>query len=111
MQQQMLSAPAGMKNGWFVSTLDVYELQRTLHTGTIGAIVVSIVLALGIVALVTLNPIISFYAILAVSSSIIVSVAILIVIGWKLNVLESVTISTAIGKKKNTDFTHEKMLI
>ena len=97
MQTQLLTAPPGMKNGWFVSHLEFYELQRTLYDGTIWAIVVSMGLALSVLALVTLNPFVSLYAILAVGSAIIITVAGLILIGWKLNVLESVAVSTAIG--------------
>lgn len=59
---------------------------------------VSLTLALIVLALVTLNPLISLYAILAIGAVIIVTVAILILLGWKLNILESVAITTAIGK-------------
>lgn len=97
MQQQLSTAPRGMKNGWFVSYLEFYELQRTLYEGTIWAMVVSMILALIVLALVTLNPLVSLYAILAIGGAILSTVAALILLGWRLNVLESVTVSTAIG--------------
>ncbi|XP_072754986.1 protein dispatched isoform X2 [Anoplolepis gracilipes] len=97
MQDQLRSAPRGMRGGWFISSLEFYELQRTLYEGTIWAIGMSLTLALIVLALVTLNPLISLYAIVTIGAAIIVTVAILILVGWKLNVLESVAISTAIG--------------
>lgn len=54
-------------------------------------------IALMVLFLVTLNVLLSFYAILTVTCIIFTTVAILIFCGWKLNILESITISTAIG--------------
>lgn len=98
MQNQLRTAPKGMRGGWFISNLEFYELQRTLHEGTIWAIAVSLTLALIVLALVTLNPLVSLYAIITIGAVIIVTVAILILLGWKLNILESVAVTTAIGK-------------
>ncbi|XP_015182400.1 PREDICTED: protein dispatched isoform X2 [Polistes dominula] len=97
MQKQLKTAPPTMQGGWFVSELEFYELQRTLHEGTIWAMVVSLVLALAVLVFVTLNPLVSMYAIITIGAAIIVTVAALILLGWKLNVLESVAVSTAIG--------------
>lgn len=98
MQNQLKTAPGGMRHGFFISRLEFYELQRTLYEGTIWAIGVSLILALIVLALVTLNPLVSLYAILTIGAAILVTVAMLILLGWKLNVLESVAVSTAIGK-------------
>lgn len=97
MQEQLKTAPTTMQGGWFVSKLEFYELQRTLHEGTIWAMIVSLILALAVLAFVTLNPLVSIYAIITIGAAIIVTVAALILLGWKLNVLESVAVSTAIG--------------
>ncbi|XP_018405326.1 PREDICTED: protein dispatched homolog 1 [Cyphomyrmex costatus] len=97
MQHQLRTAPRGMRRGWFISHLEFYELQRTLYRGTLCAMGVSLILALIVLALVTLNPLISLYAILTIGAVIVVTVAILILLGWRLNVLESVAVSTAIG--------------
>lgn len=97
MEKQLTSAPEGMQGGWFVSRLEFYELQRTLYEGTIWAMGVSMILALAVLALVTLNPLVSLYAIIAIGAAIVVTVASLVLFGWKLNVLESVAVSTAIG--------------
>lgn len=100
MQNQLRNAPKGMQGGWFISTFEFYELQRTLYVGTMWAMAVSLILALIVLALVTLNIIISLYAIVTIGAAIIVTIATLILLGWKLNVLESVAISTAIGKER-----------
>lgn len=97
MQNQLKNAPSGMRGGWFVSRLEFYELQRTLYEGTVWAMGVSLILALSVLAVVTFNPLISLYAIITIGAAIIVTVASLILLGWKLNVLESVAVSTAIG--------------
>ena len=47
--------------------------------------------------LVTFNPLISLYAIVTIGAAIIATIAGLILFDWKLNVLESVAVSTAIG--------------
>ncbi|XP_015609573.1 protein dispatched homolog 1 isoform X2 [Cephus cinctus] len=97
MQDQLSSAPLGMRGGWFVSRLEFYELQRTLYEGTLWAMGVSMILALTVLALVTLNPLVSLYAILAIGAAIVVTVSALVLLNWRLNVLESVAVSTAIG--------------
>ncbi|CAK9826246.1 Protein dispatched homolog 1 [Anthophora retusa] len=97
MQDQLRNAPLGMRGGWFVSKLEFYELQRTLYEGTLWAMGVSLILALIVLAFVTFNPLISLYAIVTIGAAITVTIAGLILLGWKLNVLESVAISTAIG--------------
>ncbi|XP_012258366.2 protein dispatched [Athalia rosae] len=97
MKEQLLNAPTGMRGGWFISRLEFYELQRTLYEGTLCAMGVSMGLALIVLALVTLNPLVSLYAIIAIGAAIVVTVACLVLLGWRLNVLESVAVSTAIG--------------
>lgn len=97
MQNQLKNAPLGMRGGWFVSRLEFYELQRTLYEGTLWAMGVSLILALIVLAFVTFNPLISLYAIITIGAAITVTIAGLILLGWKLNVLESITVSTAIG--------------
>ncbi|KAL0276394.1 UNVERIFIED_CONTAM: hypothetical protein PYX00_003982 [Menopon gallinae] len=96
-QKELLTAPPGMKGGWFISELGFYDLQLTLSNGTILSIGVSMAVALAVVFLVSLNVFISFYAVLAITCTIFVTVATLVLLGWRLNVLESVAVTTAIG--------------
>lgn len=97
MNKQLMSAPTSMKRGWFVSDLEFYDLQNVLSQGTVAAIGISMGLALVVLLVATLNILTSFYAILTITCSIFVIMAILVSLGWKLNVLESIAISTAIG--------------
>ncbi|XP_066996222.2 protein dispatched [Anabrus simplex] len=97
MQSQLEHAPPGMRNGWFISDLEFYDLQLTLSEDTLIAIGVSMGIALVVLLLVTLNILISLYAVITITCIIFVTVAILVLLGWKLNVLESIAVSVAIG--------------
>ncbi|XP_037946849.1 protein dispatched [Teleopsis dalmanni] len=96
-QNQLITAPLELKGGWFISELKFYDVQETLASSTVVAIIVAMSISLIILLFVTLNVLISFYAIITVSLTIFTTVAITILMGWKLNVLESVTVTTAIG--------------
>lgn len=93
----MLTAPVGMRNAWFISELDFYDLQRTLSRGTIAAIAIAMMTSLVILLLVTLNVFVSILAVLTVTLTILTTIACLVLLGWKLNILESIAVSTAIG--------------
>lgn len=95
--EQLKSAPKGMKNGWFISLFNFYDLQSELANSTLYAIFLSSVLALVVLLFSTLNILISIFAIITISFSIFVTIALLVLLGWKLNILESIAISTAIG--------------
>lgn len=94
---QLKTAPVTMRGGWFVSSLEFYDLQRILSEGTLMAIGLSMCLALIVLFLATLNVVTSLYAIFNITCSIFVTMAILVLLGWKLNILESIAVSTAIG--------------
>lgn len=97
MREELQSAPETMRNGWFISELEFYDLQRELSECTLVAIAMSMGLALGVLLLSTLNIMTSLYAIVTITCSILVTMAVLVLLGWKLNVLESIAVSTAIG--------------
>jgi predicted RND superfamily exporter protein len=96
-RKELLRAPAGMRNGWFVSQLELYDLQKSLQDDTVAAIAVSLSVAFIVVLLTTLNPLLSLFAIANITSTIFVTIAVLILLGWRLNVLEAVAVSVAIG--------------
>ncbi|XP_019372042.1 PREDICTED: protein dispatched homolog 1 isoform X2 [Gavialis gangeticus] len=91
------SAPEGLGNGWFVSNLEFYDLQDSLSDGTLIAMGLSVAVAFSVMLLTTWNIIISLYAIVSIAGTIFVTVGSLVLLGWELNVLESVTISVAVG--------------
>lgn len=96
-KQELETAPPGMNCGWFLSDLQFYDLQKTLASGTLIALLLSA--ALGFIVLMpsTFSIIVSFCALLAMIFSSTVTIAILVLNNWKLNVLESVAISTSAG--------------
>lgn len=94
---ELQTAPSGMRNAFFVSELDFFDLQETLSTGTFIAISLAMIVALLVLLLVTLNLLVSLYAVITVTLTIFAIVGTLVLLGWKLNILESVAVSTAIG--------------
>ncbi|XP_071996170.1 protein dispatched homolog 1 [Engystomops pustulosus] len=95
--KELQSAPVGLSNGWFVSDLEFYDLQDSLSDGTLIAMGLSVAVAFSVMLLTTWNIIISLYAIVSIAGTIFVTVGSLVLLGWELNVLESVTISVAVG--------------
>ena len=96
-------APETLKNGFFVSYLDFYDLQHSLLQGTYSAIAVAMVFSFIVLLGSTRNIMLSVLAIFTVFTIIMTSLAILVMAGWQLNILESVIITVAIGL--SVDFT------
>uniref|UniRef100_A0A8D0DIK2 Protein dispatched homolog 1 n=1 Tax=Salvator merianae TaxID=96440 RepID=A0A8D0DIK2_SALMN len=94
---ELSTAPEGLSNGWFVSNLEFYDLQDSLSDGTLIAMGLSVAVAFSVMLLTTWNIILSLYAIISIAGTIFVTVGSLVLLGWELNVLESVTISVAVG--------------
>uniref|UniRef100_A0A8D0GQT4 Protein dispatched homolog 1 n=1 Tax=Sphenodon punctatus TaxID=8508 RepID=A0A8D0GQT4_SPHPU len=94
---ELSTAPEGLSNCWFVSNLEFYDLQDSLSDGTLIAMGLSVAVAFSVMLLTTWNIIISLYAIVSIAGTIFVTVGSLVLLGWELNVLESVTISVAVG--------------
>ncbi|XP_036322856.1 protein dispatched isoform X1 [Rhagoletis pomonella] len=94
---ELKTAPPEMQGGWFTSELKFFDTQNTLSHDTLVAIIVAMSASLFVLLLVTLNVLVSLYAVITVLLTIFTTVSILILVGWKLNVLESITVSTAIG--------------
>lgn len=95
--EELRFAPTGLSHGWFISNLEFYDLQDSLSGGTLVAMALSVAVAFSVMLLTTWNIIISLYAILSIAGTIFVTVGSLVLLGWELNVLESVTISVAVG--------------
>lgn len=91
------SAPRSLQNGWFISELSFYDLQQILSSGTINAASIAMGSSLIVLLLFTMNWLNSIYAVLTVIFTILTTLAILVLFGWKLNILESISVSTAIG--------------
>ncbi|KAJ8391551.1 hypothetical protein AAFF_G00088730 [Aldrovandia affinis] len=96
-RDELQGAPPGLSHGWFISNLEFYDLQDSLSDGTLVAMALSVAVAFSVMLLTTWNVVISLYAILSIAGTIFVTVGSLVLLGWELNVLESVTISVAVG--------------
>ena len=96
-------APKGLRSGWFTSVIELYALQRALYEGTLSSFGVSLIIAMVMLMLTSLNFIVSFFSTLTIGCIIIVTSGFLVLMGWQLNVLESVTVSIAVGL--SVDFT------
>ncbi|XP_023940118.2 protein dispatched [Bicyclus anynana] len=96
-KNELKDAPPGLKCGWFLSDLQFYDLQATLASGTLLALFLSA--GLGFIVLVpsTYNFTVSICSLLAIVFSSTVTIAVLVLNDWKLNILESVAISTSAG--------------
>ncbi|KAF6205920.1 hypothetical protein GE061_020096 [Apolygus lucorum] len=90
-------APAGMRNGWFISDLGIYDLQKTLVKDTITSLFIAMFASFLVVVLTTFNITLSLLAMVTITSTILVTVAVLVLMGWKLNILEAVSVCLAIG--------------
>ncbi|CAK8680526.1 unnamed protein product [Clavelina lepadiformis] len=99
----LLRAPQTLARGWFVSDLEFYSLQSGLHAGTIASVGWSILVALLVIVITSRNLIVSFFATCNIAGIIFCTLASLVLMGWELNVLESITVSIAVGL--SVDFT------
>lgn len=95
--KEIENAPVGMRGGWWISTMEFYDLQRSLSSGTLVSMGIAIAMAFGVMLLTTLNVLVSIYAILTIIGIISVTIGSLVLSGWKLNILESITMSVAVG--------------
>lgn len=103
MHKQLDTAPAGMRNGWFISDLAFYDVQNSLSVSTVSAIALTMAIAFVVLFLATCNLWLSLISVVCLSCVVLVSVAALVLLDWKLNILESVSISLAVGL--SVDFT------
>ena len=103
MQGQLASAPQSMRSGWFTSDLSFYDVQHSLSESTVSAIALAMAIALLVLVCATGNLWLSFISTICLSSVVLVSIAVLVLLGWKLNILESVSVSIAVGL--SVDFT------
>lgn len=103
MKPVLKTAPPGLKDGWFISYLDFYNLQDNLARGTPLSLGLSIIIAMVVMFLTTRNFVISLFAILSISGTICVTIGALVLLGWQLNILESVILSVSVGL--SIDFT------
>ena len=98
-------APPGLKNGYVTSMgyFYFYDLQKSIANGTYYSIILSLSVAFVVMLLTSLNVLITIYALITITLAIAATIASLVFMGWELNIIESVTISLAVGL--SIDFT------
>ncbi|XP_044742091.1 protein dispatched [Chrysoperla carnea] len=97
MQEQLTTAPSTMKNGWFVTDYDFYDLQKSLVNDTYIAMIFSLAFSFIILIVVTGNYLVSIFASFTVLVILQLIIATLILLGWRLNILESIALTSSIG--------------
>ena len=105
MQGELAKAPPGVQNGWFTGgrSFEFYDLQNSIAYGTYSSMGVSLGVAFLVMLFTSLNLLVTLYAILTIALAIFVTIGILVLQGWELNILESISISLAVGL--SIDFT------
>lgn len=103
MNQQLLDAPVELSKGWFTSELKFFGIQKSLAEGLPVAFGISILVATIVTFLTSLNVLITVYAMLTITFVMLVTTASLVLLGWELNILESVIITVSVGL--SIDFT------
>ena len=94
--EEFNGAPSSV-NGWFISELKFYDLQKSLSKGTFISMSISLAVAFGVMLVTTGNVYISVFATVTITCALGVTVGSLVLMGWKLNILESITLSVAVG--------------
>ncbi|KAF7704285.1 protein dispatched homolog 2 isoform X1 [Silurus meridionalis] len=94
---EISSAPTGLKKGWFVSQLLLYDLQQCLSSETLVVAGFSVALTFVSLLLTTWNIPLSIYVTFAVGGSVFVTVGLLVLLEWQLNSVEALFISAAAG--------------
>lgn len=98
MTSRLAMAPKELKNGWFVTgNLEFYALQRSITSGVASSLFISVLFAFIALMFTTMNLRYSIISIISISFVIFTSIAALILLGWRLNIIESIVISLTIG--------------
>ena len=105
MEEQLRSAPAGLRSGFVsgVGSYTFYDLQNSLASGTYASVGLSIGVAFIVILLSVRNVLIAIYAMTTIMFAIACTISSIVLMGWKLNIIESLTITLAVGM--SIDFT------
>ncbi|CAF0882361.1 unnamed protein product [Adineta steineri] len=93
-----------VKHGWFVSPQFLfYDLMREVIRGTYTSLIFSMLFALVVLLLTSGNVLITIYAMTTITFIIADTVAVFVLCGWELNILETIIIIMSVGL--SVDFT------
>ncbi|XP_057715288.1 protein dispatched homolog 2 isoform X2 [Corythoichthys intestinalis] len=95
--KEISGAPPGLRNGWFISQLSLYDLQQSLSSEMLIIAGSSVSLTFVSLLLTTWNIPLSMYGTVAVGGSLFVTVGLLVLLEWQLSGIEALFISSAAG--------------
>ena len=104
-ETQLESAPVGLRSGFVSGSeyFEFYDLQHSLASGTFISVSLSVGVSFLVVLATMRNVLIAIYAMTTIILAIACTVSSIVLMGWKLNIVESLTITLAVGM--SIDFT------
>ncbi|KAI2797260.1 Protein dispatched 1 [Blomia tropicalis] len=97
-ESQIRSAPIGLRSGWFVTiNTEFFALQQSLSSGVLRSVWIAVIFAFATLICTTRNIRLSILSTITITFLIFTTIGALILCGWQLNVIESITISLTIG--------------
>ncbi len=87
----------GVRNGWFSANFAFYDMQRSIVFTAEMSLAITISSATVFMFITTWNLILVFYAMLTLCLDVFFTEGILVLLGWELEVFESIIISLAVG--------------
>ncbi|TNM95404.1 hypothetical protein fugu_016487 [Takifugu bimaculatus] len=96
-KREISDAPVGLRNGWFISNLTLFDLQQSLSSEILLVAGFSVALTLALLLLTTWNIPLSIYGTVAVGGSVFVTVSLFVLLEWQLSGTEALFVSSAAG--------------
>jgi len=93
-----------MKRGFFTSDLHFFDLQSRLMTESVTSVIIAATACAIVLYLTTCNTVVTLMAAVAVYSILVSSLAALALLGWHLDILESLAVTMAAGQKMSFYF-------
>ncbi|XP_012567028.2 protein dispatched homolog 1 isoform X1 [Hydra vulgaris] len=91
------------RESWWRLPLQFYDLQKSLFEGTKQSLGISVGVAFIVILFTTWNILLSIYSIITIAFILSVTIGVLVLCGWHLNIMESIIFSVAAGL--SADFT------
>ena len=103
MKTQLKSAPVGLRSGFVSgrSAFRFYDLQQSIVRGTFISVCLSIGVSFIVLLLNVGNVLITIYVILTIMLAIACTVSSIVLLGWNLNIIETMTVTLAVGMSIN----------
>ena len=107
MTSQLRNAPSTVNDGWFTGAylfeFRFFDLQKSLASGTLMGIGVSLAIGCAVLLVTTMNILLTFYAIVTIALVLATTAGVLALMGWELNTTEALILTLSMGL--SIDFT------